>query len=90
MTDGLPTAVGRTPEDRDSLLQAVALVEAQLADDVDAIAALTGHLTDYDRAGLVIAFLVLLEAADARDPGAVRSLLVDTRCANGGHVGRRE
>jgi len=78
----VPAPVGHTPKDRDSLLQAAALVEGHLSDDVQAVGALTLGQTAEDVAGLVVAFLTLFEAAHARDPEMVAALLAETRAAN--------
>jgi hypothetical protein len=87
VSDFVPTAVGRTPEDREALLQAVALTEAHLADDETAIRSLTRLEGTPDAqlwaaAGRITGLLNLLAVAAARDPELVRSLLDDTRAAN--------
>jgi hypothetical protein len=79
--DPVPTPVGSSPEDRDTLLRAVALVENGVNDD----AAMAALLDDLDRnaaAGLILALVTLLEAAGHRDPDAVSALLLETRAAN--------
>lgn len=88
----LPVPIGDLDEDAESLLNTVALIEAHLADDAQAIAALlSGDVIEVDGrpyvaaievAGTVQACLALFEALHHTVPELVDELLRDTRARN--------
>lgn len=79
--DNMTVRRGNSSEDRDGLLRAIALCEANRRGDALALAALAPDLDD-EQTGLVNGFLALLDSLAGTDPTGFAEVLDAVRLAN--------